>query len=92
MVSLKPHNQKAVNELIANYKNGKRTQIYISGVGTGKSYVFLGLLDQYLANERILYVIPKHSVADNIRMYDEFEQFKNRVDYGKKSSFGKVHK
>ena len=92
MVSLKPHNQKAVNELIANYKNGKRTQIYISGVGTGKSYVFLGLLDQYLANERILYVIPKHSVADNIRMYDEFEQFKNRVDFCTFNTFSSVEK
>lgn len=92
MVKLKPHNQKAVSELVANYKDGKRTQIYVSGVGTGKSYVFLGLLDQYLTSERALYVIPKYSIEDNIRMYDEFEKFKNRVDFCTFNTFSSVEK
>lgn len=40
---LKGHNQNALDKLEKGYKAGIRTQIYTSGVGTGKTYVFMGL-------------------------------------------------
>ena len=81
MISLRPHNQMAVNELVDNYNKGVRTQIYVSGVGTGKSYVFFGLLDKLFVGKKVLYIIPKHSVAKNIQMYTEFLEFSKNIDF-----------
>lgn len=76
---LKPHNKKAVDSLIEAYKTN-RTAIYISGVGTGKSFVFMGLLDVF-KDIRVLYVLPKHSIKENINTYSEFKEYKHRVDF-----------
>lgn len=45
-MKLLPHNEKAVNEIMKDFKNGKQCVIYTSGVGTGKSFVFLGVLER----------------------------------------------
>ena len=86
---LKPHNQKAVDELTKNYKTC-RTQIYISGVGTGKSYVFMGLADTLFKNKKILYIIPKYSVEENLKLYGEFEKLSKSVDFATFNSFTSV--
>lgn len=46
MIELMPHNKKAVTEIISAYMSGARRVAYLSGVGTGKSFVFLGLAEQ----------------------------------------------
>jgi len=80
MIILKEHNEKAVAELSILYKEN-RTAIYVSGVGTGKSFVFMGLIDRVFTEGRILYVMPKYAVQENIEGYEDFTQYKDRIDF-----------
>lgn len=80
MLILKRHNEKAVQELTELYRT-KRTLSYISGVGTGKSFVFMGLAIRTFPKARILYVLPKYSVGENLDRYPEFGEIRNRVDF-----------
>lgn len=82
MITLKPHNQKAVEEILAAYRNGKHSVIYTSGVGTGKTFVFMGLAERICRKEdRILYVMPKYTVQSNILEYDDFKALPIPVDF-----------
>ena len=74
-----PHNKKAVKEIVSAYVSGTRRIIYVSGVGTGKSFVFLGLTE-YIKG-RILYVVPKYAVQENIMAYGDFSSVKDKVDF-----------
>ena len=74
-----PHNQKAVAEIISAYMSGARRVAYLSGVGTGKSFVFLGIAE-YIQS-RILYVVPKYAVQENIAAYSEFASVRDKVDF-----------
>lgn len=81
---LLPHNQTAVDSIMENFKNGKRKVIYISGVGTGKSFVFLGVLERLRISGisgKVLYVIPKYAIRDNIRTYDDFTENGDNVEF-----------
>lgn len=78
-MELMPHNQTAVNNIEEAYKNGSHRIIYTSGVGTGKSFVFLGTAEKIPG--KILYVVPKYAVQENIEAYKEFKTIKNRVDF-----------
>ena len=89
---LKGHNQNALDKLKKGYKAGIRTQIYTSGVGTGKTYVFMGLLKYYFTEGKIIYVLPKYAIEENIREYEEFEEFKDRVEFVTNQSFSNVEK
>ena len=89
---LKGHNQNALDKLEKGYKAGIRTQIYTSGVGTGKTYVFMGLLKYYFTEGKIIYVLPKYAIEENIREYEEFEEFKDRVEFVTNQSFSNVEK
>ncbi len=80
MLILKEHNRKAVGELMELYRT-RRTLAYISGVGTGKSFVFMGLALQAFPKERILYILPKYSVGENLSAYPEFAEIRERVDF-----------
>lgn len=44
--------------------------LYTSGVGTGKSFVFMGVAEK-LMNEmtKILYVFPRYTVKENLEEY-----------------------
>ena len=78
-MKLMPHNQKAVKEIVSAYVRGARRIVYVSGVGTGKSFVFLGLTE-YIKG-RILYVVPKYAVQENIAAYGEFASVRDKVDF-----------
>lgn len=78
-MELKPHNQKAVNEITSAWEDGSERIIYTSGVGTGKSFVFMGSAED--VKGKILYIIPKKSIIKNIKAYNEFSQFNDRTDF-----------
>lgn len=78
-MKLMPHNQKAVDSITRAYETGAHRVIYTSGVGTGKSFVFLGMAEK--VEGRILYVIPKYAVKENIENYREFHSINDRVDF-----------
>ena len=74
-MKLMPHNQKAVKEIVSAYVRGARRIVYVSGVGTGN----LGLTE-YIKG-RILYVVPKYAVQENIAAYGEFASVRDKVDF-----------
>lgn len=79
MLTLKPHNQKAVDTILSAYHQDSRRVLYVSGVGTGKSFVFLGTAENIPG--RILYVVPKYAVQENITAYHDFASVESRVDF-----------
>lgn len=82
MITLRKHNRypyQKVEEAMAATKH----VIYVSGVGTGKSFIFLKLLadsDLY-KNGRALYIVPQDAIRANIQSYPEFAQVADRVDF-----------
>lgn len=82
MVELKEHNKRPYNELVKALKEYHQA-IYVSGVGTGKSFVFMKLLadSDMFKNEKCLYIVPQESISTNIMTYKEFELIKDRVTF-----------
>ena len=76
---LKPHNQKPYMEITSLMDNNVRNIIYVSGVGTGKSFVFMAVAGR--VKGLILYVVPKQVVVNNIMSYEAFSSVSDRVDF-----------
>lgn len=89
------HNKVAIDRIINSYQNGNKKVLYVAGVGTGKTYVFMGLLEDMLRrrpNTRVLYIVPKYTIQRNIEEYDEFNQFKHIVDFSSYNMFYDIDK
>ena len=71
---------------MSELENGN-TVCYVSGTGTGKSYIAFALIEQ--VQGRVLYVHPKMSVKTNIMEYPEYEQFADKIDFVTYNSFYK---
>lgn len=80
MVELKGHNQRPFRMIAEDYKNGAHSVIYVSGVGTGKSFVFMAVAGSLFPG-RILYVVPKHAITSNMKEYADFGSLAGRVDF-----------
>lgn len=82
MITLKPHNLNAVNKIMAAISEGKHSILYSSGVGTGKSFVFMGLADRLLdETKKILYIIPKYAIMENLNTYSDFQTLPAEVSF-----------
>lgn len=72
-IKISKHNLPVVEKIVDSYHSGTRSILYTSGVGTGKSYVFMGIVERMLQElKSILYVIPKYAVQEtsvNIRIF-----------------------
>ena len=78
MVKLMEHNEVAFKQILSELENGN-TVCYVSGTGTGKSYIAFALIEQ--VQGKVLYVHPKMSVKVNITEYPEYEQFADKIDF-----------
>ena len=78
-IDLKRHNWKPARKLVNNFDDGIKHQVYVSGVGTGKTFVAMYVM-QHIQG-KILYVMPKHVIKENIEGYEDFAQFGNRVEF-----------
>lgn len=87
---LNEYNQKSVEKLIDSFDKHEKV-LYVSGVGTGKSYVFMKLMVLY-ENLRALYVLPKYAIQENLSSYPEFRKVKSRVTFCTYNSFTSVEK
>ncbi len=74
---LMSHNQMAADKIIESTKKGLKNILYVSGVGTGKSYVTKYLIETLYRNKKIVYVVPKHSIADYLKKEAGFERYEN---------------
>jgi hypothetical protein len=71
------HNQKAADEIILSTVKGNHNILYVSGVGTGKSYVTKYLIEMMYANKKVAYVVPKHSIANYLKEEAGFDKYDN---------------
>lgn len=60
------HNQRPAREIFEYFKSGLNKVLYVSGVGTGKSYVSNCII-QALGAEKVAYIIPKLAIRDDIK-------------------------
>ena len=79
-IRLKPHNKTAVDKIVEAYRKGMNRVIYTSGVGTGKSFVFMGVAEK-LMNEmtKILYVFPRYTVKENLEEYADLQWLSENI-------------
>ena len=89
-MNLMPHNERAYMEIVQSLKDHKSV-IYVSGVGTGKSFVFMAVAECDFTG-RILYVIPKHSIRNNMKTYNDFTSVADRVDFVTFNAFNNKEK
>ena len=80
MIDLKSHNIKPSNEIKEAFKTNTHV-IYVSGVGTGKSYIFMEIADTMFKNKKIGYILPKHAIMKNLSYYEDFAVIQDRVDF-----------
>lgn len=93
MIKLKPHNQKAVDAIAAEINKGAHSILYSSGVGTGKSYVFMGITEKILKKaQKILYVIPKYAIMENLKTYSDFKQLNMDIEFATYNYFTDIEK
>ena len=50
-IKISKHNLPVVEKIVDSYHSGTRSILYTSGVGTGKSYVFMGIVERMLQED-----------------------------------------
>lgn len=86
-LELRKHNRKAVDEIKAKIAEGIHKIIYVAGTGCGKTWVFMGIMNEVcdvipeLARPKALYIMPKHVIRENVEGYREFSELGFDVDF-----------
>lgn len=75
---LTDYNNKAVSKCLELLSDGFSI-CYVSGVGTGKTFVVFELLKHL--DGKVLYVYPKHSVGRNVSLYDDYKSYSDRITF-----------
>lgn len=88
-VKLLPHNQKLYDDIVAQLKVGERSIFYSEGTGLGKSFVFIKLVQDYFKDARVLYIVPKIAIWNNVCHYKEFDCIADRVTLATFATFNK---
>ena len=79
-IKISKHNLPVVEKIVDSYHSGTKSILYTSGVGTGKSYIFMGIVERMLQElKSILYVIPKYAVQENISEYTDFQWLSSKI-------------
>lgn len=98
MLELKEHNRKAVDEIKEKISSGCRKIIYVAGTGCGKTWVFMGVLNEIsqvasnLKEPRVLYIMPKNVIKENVEGYKEFKTLGFHVDFATYNYFSEKEK
>lgn len=80
-VNLLPHNQAPYERLAKLFGADCKSALYVSGTGTGKSYITKALLDTTFAKAKVAYVIPTLSLAKYANDVAGFNVYKKRLTY-----------
>lgn len=87
MAELYKHNQEIYDGIISAIADGHHKIGYTEATGLGKSFVFAELCNTVFKNKRILYVIPKLAIQDNMYEYSEIQELVSNVDFTTFASF-----
>ena len=79
-IKLLPHNQKLYDEIKQYIDAGERSIFYSEATGLGKSFIFMRLVEEYFSGKRILYVVPKIAIWENLVHYDEFSTLSAEIE------------
>ena len=91
-ISLLPHNQKLFDEIMEAINNGEHSIFYSEATGLGKSFIFMRLVYNLFSNEgdKVLYIVPKLAIWENIQSYKEFEYIKDYVEITTYADFNSI--
>ena len=76
-------------KIIAEVYKGEHSIFFSEGTGLGKSFVFMKLVKDFFEDARVLYIVPKIAIWDNITHYKEFECIADRVTMVTFAAFNK---
>lgn len=65
-MELKPHNQKAYDNLMQMYKSGTKSAAIVHPTGTGKTYITMQLVKDH-PNENVVVVAPTNAIIDQYK-------------------------
>ncbi len=89
IVELLPHNEMLYNDICRYIDVGEKSIFYSEATGLGKSYIFMRLVETYFKGKRVLYIVPKVAVWNNLISYNEFSLVCNNVHMRTSASFNK---
>ena len=87
MAELYKHNQEIYDGIISAIADGHHKIGYTEATGLGKSFVFAELCNTVFKNKKILYVVPKLAIQDNMYEYSEIQDLVSNVDFTTFASF-----
>lgn len=89
-MALLEHNLKVYNEAVDYFKNGGRDLLITQDTGTGKSYICVELLKTIFKGMRVLYVVPKWSIAENFKDTEGFNEVEENIEFTTYNSFTNI--
>lgn len=87
MAELYKHNKEIYDGIISAIADGHHKIGYTEATGLGKSFVFAELCNTVFKNKKVLYVIPKLAIQDNMYEYSEIQDLVSNVDFTTFASF-----
>lgn len=79
-IELLPHNQELYDMIVEKINEGEKSIFYSEGTGLGKSFIFMRLIQDFFADKKVLYIVPKIAIWDNLTHYEDFKKIENNVD------------
>lgn len=72
MIKLLPHNLPTFSSAMSHLTSSRRVAV-IQATGTGKTYITMAIMEEF-PDTKILYVLPRKAMIDNIRLYPEWNE------------------
>lgn len=72
MIELLPHNLPTFSSAMSHLTTNGRVAI-VQATGTGKTYNTMAIMEEF-PDTKVLYVLPRRSMIDNIRLYPEWNE------------------
>ena len=79
-INLLPHNKELYNKIVEKINKGERSIFYSQATGLGKSFIFMKLVEEYFQGKKIMYVVPKIAIWDNMEHYKEYQKLNADID------------
>lgn len=86
-IKLLPHNQDLYNKIVEQVEKGEKSIFYSQATGLGKSFIFMKLVEDYFQEKKIMYIVPKIAIWENIIRYPEFKTLNAKIDMFTYQSF-----
>ena len=79
-MALMEHNKTVFDDLTDVFEETRKV-ILVHGTGLGKSFLVMELLNTLFAGKKVLYVVPKNTITENMKEYKEFSSIDADVSF-----------